>query len=165
MKIYKTVVLLTLIAFNTACSKATIELPDFRQLVQNNYIDPFKNADTDRWLQVFTDDAVGMHNTLPPFVGKDAIRQFGDIVAQNLNIEQMDIVIDDVQVNGSWALTRGSFTSKFVPKTVADSSTIEAQQGKFILLWEQQKDNSWKVILDMGNSNTAPMAIAENSER
>jgi ketosteroid isomerase-like protein len=104
-------------------------------------------------LEVFADDVVGMHNTLPPLVGKDAVRQFGEMVAENLNIEQMDIVVDEVRVNGSWALTRGSFTSKFVPKSVTDSSAIKPGLGKFILLWERQSDGVWKVILDMGNSS------------
>ena len=129
------------------------QLPDFRKLVLDEYITPFKNADTDRWMQVFADDAVGMHNTLPPLVGKEAVRQFGDMVAANLNIEQMDIVIDEVRVSGSWALTRGSFTSKFVPKSLTDSSAVKPSLGKFILLWEEQADRSWKVILDMGNSS------------
>ena len=127
--------------------------PDFQQLVLENYIAPFKNAETERWMKVFAEDAVGMHNTLPAFVGKAAIQQFADIVEQNLNIEQLDVIIEDVQVNGSWALTRGSFTSKLVPNTLADTSDIPSQQGKFILLWEKQETGEWQVILDMGNSS------------
>ena len=129
---------------------------DFEKLVLEHYIAPFKNAETDKWMQVFAEDAVGMHNTLPAFVGKQAIRQFADIVAQNLNIEQMDVVLDEVRGNGNWVLTRGSFTSKFVPKNIEDSSAIPASKGKFILLWEKQSDGQWKVILDMGNSNEGP---------
>jgi ketosteroid isomerase-like protein len=132
--------------------------PDFKKLVQDQYITPFKNADTDRWMQVFADNAVGMHNTLPAFVGKEAISQFAIMVADNLNIEQMDIVLDEVRVNGSWALTRGSFISKFVPKNVSDSASIPASKGKFILLWERQPDGVWKVILDMGNSSESSPA-------
>lgn len=127
--------------------------PDFKQLVLENYIAPFKNAETERWMKVFAEDAVGMHNTLPAFVGKAAIQQFADIVEQNLNIEQLDVIIDDVQVNGSWALTRGSFTSKLVPNTLADTADIPSQLGKFILLWEKQENGGWQVILDMGNSS------------
>ena len=144
-----------LMIFASACSaeKRNETLPDFEKLVLNKYIAPFKNAETEIWLQVFAEDAVGMHNTLPAFVGKEAIAGFGAIVGQNLNIEQMDVVIDDVKVNGSWALTRGSFVSKFVPKDMQDSSAIKPAKGKFILLWEQQDNGEWKVILDMGNSN------------
>ena len=151
----KQLLLLFLLTMSMACvaEKSAPGHEDFKKMVLEQYIAPFKNADTDTWMQVFAADAVGMHNTLPPFVGKEAIRQFGDIVAQNLNIEQMDVVIDEVRVNGSWALTRGSFTSKFVPKNLEDSSAIPASKGKFILLWEKQESGEWKVILDMGNSN------------
>ncbi|MBT7952626.1 MAG: nuclear transport factor 2 family protein [Gammaproteobacteria bacterium] len=155
-KIFLPLLLMTIVG---ACSaeKTSDALPDFEQLVLNSYIAPFKNAETEKWLQVFAEDAVGMHNTLPAFVGKEAIAQFGAMVGQNLNIEQMDVVIDDVRVNGSWALTRGSFVSKFVPKNMEDSSAIKPAKGKFILLWEQQENGEWKVILDMGNSSESPL--------
>ena len=154
MKSAKTVLLFTIFTLIIACSNNQQQpLPDFEQLVMKHYIEPFKNAETDRWMEVFADDAVGMHNTMPPFVGKEAIRQFADIVELNLNIEQLDVVIDNVRVKGDWALTRGSFTSKFVPKNLSDNSDIEASRGKFILLWERQKGGQWKVILDMGNSS------------
>lgn len=137
-----------------ACAEPAREsLPDFELLVMEQYIIPFKNGDTEKWMQVFAEDAVGMHNTLPPFVGKSAIHQFGEIVAANLDIEQMDISVDEVRSNGNWALTRGSFASKFVPRNVTDSDDIPVARGKFILLWEKQTSGQWKVILDMGNSN------------
>lgn len=151
--------LLFLFLLLSACAKnEPVPLPDFRTLVMEEYIQPFKNAETERWMQVFTEDAVGMHNTLPPFVGKEAIAQFGNIVASNLNIEQMDIVIDNVRVKGDWALTRGSFTTLMVPKNMPDSTALKPALGKFILLWERQDDGQWKVILDMGNSNEAAPA-------
>ena len=158
MKILHIVLALIVLASLGACANQddSAALPDFEQLVHKAYIEPFKQADTDQWMQVFADDAVGMHNTLPALVGKEAVRQFGDMVAENLNIEQMDIVVDNVRVNGNWALTRGSFTSKFVPKNLADSSTIKPSKGKFIMLWEKQEDGNWKIILDMGNSNEPP---------
>ena len=157
--ITKTKILFTpllLLCLGACEQQAELPLPDFEKLVIEQYILPFKNADTEKWMAVFAEDAVGMHNTLPPFVGKPAIQQFAEIVKTNLNIEQMDIVVDNVQVNGDWALTRGSFTTLMVPKNVTDSSGMKPAVGKFILLWERQEDGQWKVILDMGNSNEAP---------
>ena len=159
MKILQTALTFIVLASIGGCTNQDDDAahPDFKELVHKSYIEPFKHADTEQWMQVFADDVVGMHNTLPPLVGKDAVRQFGDMVAENLNIEQMDIVVDNVRVNGDWALTRGSFSSKFVPKTIADSSTIKTSKGKFIMLWEKQEDGKWKIILDMGNSNEPPL--------
>ncbi len=145
------------ISITFSCTASEMDkTPDFKSLVQDQYITPFKNADTERWLQVFADDAVGMHNTLPAFVGKEAISQFATMVAENLNVEQLEVVVDEIRVNGSWALTRGSFVSKLVPKSTIDSTSIPANKGKFIFLWERQANGVWKVILDMGNSSETP---------
>lgn len=156
MRLLKVNTVIFLSAFIVACNDSPtpdITTPDFNTLIQQEYVQPFKAGDTEKWLQIFADDVMALHNTLPAFIGKDAVQQFGQMVATNLHIEQMDVTIDEVRVNGTWALTRGSFTSKLVPKNVEDSSAIDPQTGKFIFLWEQQDDKSWKIILDMGNSN------------
>ena len=156
MKYLNSLTIALLVVLLTACEQDTpAPLPDFEQLVMKQYIQPFKDGETETWMNVFADDAVGMHNTMPAFVGKEAIRNFGNIVATHLDIDQMDIVIDNVRVNGDWALTRGSFTSLMVPKNMEDRLTLKPTNGKFILLWERQENGEWKVILDMGNSNEA----------
>ena len=83
-------------------------LPDFEQLVINGYIEPYKTGDTERWMEIFADDAVGMHNTLPALEGKQAIRQFAEVVHSSFNIEQLDVTVDSVIMEGDWALTRGN---------------------------------------------------------
>ena len=52
-----------------------------------------------------------------------------------------------------WALTRGSYTTRFRPiGTTGDGAPPNV--GKFLLLWERQANGEWKIILDMGNQNT-----------
>jgi len=80
-----------------------------------------------------------MHNTLPAFAGGEAIRRFGEMVAQNLNIEQMAITIAEVRTGHDWALTRRNFISKSVPNNETDASNVAAQSGRFMLLWERQR--------------------------
>ncbi len=129
-------------------------LRDFEQLVLNGYIEPYKTGDTDRWMDIFADDAVGMHNTLPALEGKQAIRQFAEVVHSSFNIEQLDVTVDSVIREGDWALTRGNFTSNFILKSGNAEVQPEPRQGKYVLLWERQSDGTWKVILDMGNNNS-----------
>ena len=65
----------TLVLFASGCSRQdpqVASLPDFEQLVLKEYIEPYKTGDTEGWLEVFSDDAVGMHNTLPALEGKQA---------------------------------------------------------------------------------------------
>ena len=138
----------------TGQDHAEASLPDFEQMVLNDYIQPYKTGDIESWLDVFADDAVGMHNTLPALEGKRALRGFAETVHSTFNIEQLDVSVDSVTRSGDWVLTRGNFTAHFVLKQANPGEQSEPQQGKYVLLWERQDDGTWKIILDMGNSNT-----------
>jgi ketosteroid isomerase-like protein len=128
-----------------------------RDRVQNDYIAPFKSGDVDRWMQIFAEHAVGMHNTVPPLEGRDAIRKFGEMVRDNLIIGQMDVTVDEVRQQGNWAWTRGSYVTRFLPRNAPPgAASPPATKGKFMMLWERQRSGEWQVILDMGNSNERP---------
>ena len=129
-------------------------LPDFEQLVLRDYVEPYKTGDIERWLDVFAEHAVGMHNTLPALEGKPALRQFASAVHENFNIEQLDVSVNSVTRSGDWALTRGEFTAHFALRQETPETQSQPQQGKYILLWERQDDGEWKIILDMGNNNS-----------
>lgn len=129
-------------------------LRDFELLVINDYIEPYKTGDTERWMEIFADDAVGMHNTLPALEGKQAIHQFAEVVHSRFDIEQLDVTVDSVTREGDWALTRGNFTASFILKGGDAEMQPEPRHGKYVLLWERQSDGTWKVILDMGNNNS-----------
>ncbi len=156
MNNYLYILLVTLVLFASACSRQdrqAASLPDFEQLVLQEYIEPYKTGDTGGWLEVFADDAVGMHNTLPALEGKQALRGFAETVHGTFNIEQLDVTVDSVITQGDWALTRGNFVANFVLKGEDVENQAAPRQGKYILLWERQADGAWKVILDMGNNN------------
>ena len=130
----------------------------FRTWVEDRYAQPFRDGQSDRWAAAFSEDAVGMHHTLPALEGRDAIRDFGRMVHETFVIDRFDLTVDEVRVEGAWALTRGSFVSRFVPREVSDKEAPSAEapvtQGKFILLWERQDQGEWQIVLDMGNLNS-----------
>ena len=157
MNKYLNIFLVALLLLAYGCSdqeQQVASLPDFEQLVLKGYIEPYKTGDTEGWLEIFADDAVGMHNTLPALEGKQALRRFAETVHGTFNIEQLDVTVDSVITEGDWALTRGNFVASFVPVDADADNRTNPRQGKFILLWERQDDGTWKVILDMGNNNS-----------
>ena len=152
--------LLIVSAMTSGCAMQTRVNDDayFRNLVANAYVKPFAQGDTERWLSAFADDAVAMHNRRPVDAGKPVIREFADAVARYFRIEQFDVTVTQVRRSGDWALTRGEFVSRFVNKSDGQSPWGQ-EHGKFILLWERQANDEWKIILDMGNSNGEPTAV------
>ncbi len=157
MNNYLYIPLVTLVLFASGCSRQDPQVasqPDFEQLVLKQYIEPYKTGDTEGWLEVFADDAVGMHNTLPALEGKQALRRFAETVHGTFDIEQLDVTVDSIITEGDWALTRGNFVAGFVPRGGGAENQAAPRQGKYILLWERQADGTWKIILDMGNNNT-----------
>lgn len=122
----------------------------------NQYVVPFRNQEVEQWVKVFTEDAVGLHNTRPADVGKAAIAEFGAQVAAFLNIDQFDVKVSQVRFSesGDWAYLWGTYASRF--------STKEGQpapvggNGKFFTLWGKQPDGEWKIIIDMGNGTKSP---------
>ncbi|MDE0130507.1 MAG: nuclear transport factor 2 family protein [Gammaproteobacteria bacterium] len=142
-------------ALTLSCESPVPGEKQFRDWVEERYAQPFRDGETDRWVAVFDENAVGMHHTLPAMEGREAIRNFGRMVHENLVVEQFDLTVKEVRVSKTWALTRGSFVSRFVP-AMADAGIVPAVEapatvGKFVLLWELQDDGEWRVILDMGN--------------
>ncbi len=137
---------------NTAAS----DFGQFEQMVQNRYAEPFRSGDRERWLDVFADDAVALHNRRPADVGIDAIRAFADVVFGNLRAAQFDLTVEEVKREHDWVYTRGRYTSHLVVKETGESMRWGPERGKFLLLWARGNDGVWRVILDMGNSVDAP---------
>ena len=146
---------IVVLALVVACVSRGPGEEQFRNWVEQRYAEPFRNGDTERWAQAFSAEAVGMHHTLPALQGREAIRDFGRMVHDSFVIEQFELTVNEVRVNGTWALTRGSFASRFVPgdteQVNAAGREAPATVGKFVLLWEREEDGEWRIILDMGN--------------
>ena len=144
-------VILALQLFTSSCSAAEDD-DYFRTLVAERYVTPFREGDIDTWIQHFDQNAVALHNRRPIDRGREAIEAFGKMVQQYFELEEYDVQVTDIRRSKDWVYTVGSFTTLFVSRE--DGSTpFGREQGKFLLLWERQEDNSWKIILDMGNSN------------
>lgn len=143
------------LALTLSCERPVPGEERFRDWVEARYAQPFRDGETDRWATAFNENAVGMHHTLPALEGREAIRNFGRMVHESFVVEQFDLTVKEVRVAKTWALTRGSFVSRFVParEAAGDVRAAEAPAtvGKFVLVWELQDDGEWQIILDMGN--------------
>ncbi len=144
---------------NTPVPAAEVNLAE---RFQDSYIQPYVAGDIDRWMDVFADDVVALHDGLPALSGKDAVRGFGTLVSENFAITRMEAVVDEVRRKGDWAWTRGHFDTEFEAKTdSAPPGVAGERRGKFLLIWERQESGKWLVVMDMGNSLQTPQTAAQ----
>jgi ketosteroid isomerase-like protein len=124
----------------------------FIRLVNEQYAAPFRAGDIDTWLGAFAEPAIALHNRRPMDRGKASIAAFGRAVKDYFELRQFDVRVTDVRRSTDWVYTAGEYTTHFVNKSDG-MAPWGVEEGKFLLLWERQPDNSWKIILDTGNAN------------
>ncbi len=148
-------VLLTIILAGcqiTGETSSALSDEDFSQMVKARYIEPFRSGDVERWVAAFHPDALAMHNFRPADKGTDAIRGFGEAVHGFLILDRYDVKVTEIRRGAGWAYTAGEYNSRFLMRETGEPAW-PAETGKFVLLWEQQDDGEWLIVLDMGNSN------------
>lgn len=152
--------LILLVLGTTAACQSEHRLPcarpdvsHFQALIDERYVAPFKAGDTRTWLTLFSPDAAALHNRVPAFVGRDAIANFGEIVAGTFDVLEMQVAVEEVDTSGQWAFTRGSYVSHLAERESGASAPWGREEGKFFMLWECSASNEWRIRIDMGNSN------------
>ena len=101
------------------------------------------------YMSYYADDAVEVPNGAPLIQGKVNIAKTMGFLDDKNNRLTWTPVGADISASGDLGYTYGTyeFTSKDKDgKTVAD-------HGKYTSIWKKQPDGSWKVVLDMGNSD------------
>ncbi len=148
MKIFNLVGILAL-AGCVAPQPATV---DFAAMVESRYVEPFRAADLERWLQVFADDAVALHNRRPADEGKDAIRAFGTLVFDTFQAARFDVEVQGVRLQGDTATTWGTYASHLKFRATGEDAPWGPERGKFLFVWQRAEDGVWKIVFDMGNA-------------
>lgn len=101
------------------------------------------------WLSYFADDTADVAPALPITFGKEAMRKrLEKEWNPNLKLNWKPVKADVAESGdlgytfGTWELTGKSRSGEDVRLT-----------GKYATVWKKQKDGSWKVVLDLGNTD------------
>jgi ketosteroid isomerase-like protein len=104
----------------------------------------------DGFISYFADDASELQNGGGIVTGKTNIRQslepWGDLSLTWSPVEA------DMAASGDLGYTFGNYVLKAKDK---DGKPV-VQYGKYATVWKKQKDGTWKVVMDMGNSSPNP---------
>ena len=114
-------------------------------------------ADLEQHMAAFADDATLLPSEMPRISGKAAIRKaWGEMV--RLPGFSLSWVPERavVAASGDLGYTMGSDEFSLANAEGVKTTT----KGKYVTIWRKQADRSWKVVVDIGNSDAPPEPIA-----
>lgn len=141
-----------------ACAPADTALTDAdREAIRalhRDFVGWVKSKNSEALSQIYVADGVLMAPGAPAVIGRADIKAFGDafppVTEFSLTEETIDGNADVAYVRGSYSITLG------VPGS-------PAEDGKFVEVWRKQPDGTWKLAIDIWNSDLAPVMPADSA--
>ncbi len=104
------------------------------------------------YMSYYADDSVELPNGAAIIPGKANIAKGMSFLDDKNNRLSWTPVGADISASGDLGYTYGTY--EFHSKGKEGKPTVE--YGKYTSIWKLQKDGTWKVVLDMGNSAAQP---------
>ena len=118
---------------------------------EKSFCENFSKGDVKAMTEGYTEDAIAFPPNAPTARGKDAIQKvFEGLIAMG-NVD-LKLQTDEVGIIGNTAITHGTYRFGL---TMKDRNQIH-DDGKFLEVWEEQKDGTWLRKYDMWNSSLPP---------
>jgi uncharacterized protein (TIGR02246 family) len=109
----------------------------------------FNAGDAAAVAEVYAEDATLMPDGRDIVTGRDAIRQFwSGAMAEAPEGVVADLETLEVRGAGNLAYEIGRYTDR------AGDEVVE--RGKYLVVWKQQADGTWKIVADIWNRNESP---------
>ncbi len=133
----------------SASPKATAET--LKQL-EGEFMKAAAEKGSQGYMSYYAEDSVEVPNGAPLIQGKAEIAKGMGFLDDKNNHLLWTPVGADISASGDLGYTYGNF--EFHAKDKEGKPVV--QHGKYTSIWKLQKDGSWKVVLDMGNSSPEP---------
>jgi len=145
-----TLLAVTIVLPNTHrfASAAAGDTADTLRQLEGEFMQAAAERGSQGYLSYYADDAVEVPNGAPLIQGKANIAKTMGFLDQKDNHLTWTPVGADISASGDLGYTYGTYEFRSKDK---DGKPL-VDHGKYTSIWKKQKDGSWKVVLDMGNS-------------
>ncbi|MBN2099981.1 MAG: DUF4440 domain-containing protein [Dehalococcoidia bacterium] len=112
-----------------------------------DFLEAYNRRDAVAAAQAYADDAKVLPPNMPMVTGKGSIQAFWKFamdMGAHLNLDAVELAVD-----GGMAYERGVITTTMQPGTAQEKIT----KGKYVTVMRRQPDGSWKLVLDIWNSD------------
>ena len=118
--------------------------------------------DIDKMLSMYTNDIISMPSYQPAVKGIAKVKELSEMQAKSgWKTTQFDLSITDIIVQGNLAIEIGNYNMKMTGPDVPEW----ADYGKYITIWEEQKDGSMKIKVETWHTDTNPWAQMEQTKQ
>jgi ketosteroid isomerase-like protein len=160
-KLFSFIVMLIIISssiFAQDVDKVKAKIEEMNKVYTKAMID----NDIDKMLSMYTEDIISMPSYQPTVKGIDKVREISEMQAKSgWKTTHFVLSITDIIVQGNLAIEIGSYDMKMSGPDVPEW----ADNGKYITIWEEQKDGSMKIKVETWNTNTNPWAQMEQAKQ
>jgi ketosteroid isomerase-like protein len=112
-------------------------------------------GNTEKLLTIYTQDAISLPGNEPMSQGLTEIRKASEEMAKSgVKFNSFEPTILKVMSSGNLITEIGTYK---ISMTVPEVGGPVDDHGKYLTIWEKQKDGSLKVKVEMWNSDKAPM--------
>ena len=109
--------------------------------------------DVERVIGFYASDATLLPTAKPLIAGRDAIRaEWVELFAIPSFNNTTRLIQVEVAQGGEMAFTRGSYETLL---TGQDGKPV-TEVGKWVTIWRKQADGSWRIVVDIYNTDTPP---------
>jgi uncharacterized protein (TIGR02246 family) len=110
--------------------------------INEEYEATFSAGDIDKFVSLFTEDAVRFPASGPTLIGKIAIRDWLQQIYDQNTVELKQVLVD-FKVSGDLAFYHGTWTTTNTPKNGGEPFKLN---GNVIVIMQKQADGAWKII-------------------
>ena len=122
------------------------------QTIRDNtkgYVEAYNRGDVAAAADFYTEDAKVLANNMEMVSGRQAIREFWK-TAMEMGVKKMNLQTVEVGYDGNLAYERGVSIVDIEPK----GGQARTEKGKYLTVLKRQPDGSWKVAVDIWNSDS-----------
>jgi len=111
----------------------------------SKFAEAYNSGDLDAVFSYYADDLIKLRNGAPAETKFDTERRVRHVFAQYET--RVDVTTDEIQVEGEFAFTRGTFRVSVTPKVGGETQVIDR---RYLEIWRRDSGR-WLVVRTMDN--------------
>jgi len=119
------------------------------------------SGNSDKVMAYYQDDAMEMAPNMAMAKGKDAIKAIQEQMTKSgMKVTAVNFTTTELQAGGSIAYELGTYDLTMTTPPMGEVK----DHGKYVAIWHQQQDGTWKVRAETWNSDTPMPGMGEKGK-